>query len=121
MLTRLEQFGHVQTFVVGPRGEGSDDLIALLKRITQIAAERNWRHIGADSVTKAAAVIGRRFLRSLGIAAVRAAATLKRERLSTLLGGWDAAAARRSFAKKRHRDMRDEYVASFGNDRHYDA
>ena len=99
----------------GPEGGGSKDLHTLLRKIAATAGERVRRAIGANSIVEAKAVVKNRIFRSVGIAAVREAARLKRERLGIVLGGdGNAAAARRNFARQNNENIRNEYLDLFG-------
>ena len=79
-----------------------------------VASERKWRHMRARSALEAKGVIKARITRSLGIAAVRAAARLKLDRLGLALGDGHAAANRRSAAFARERSWAFEYSQRFG-------
>jgi hypothetical protein len=81
----LSRFGVVRALVLGPRGEGSEDLIVLLRETAKAAAQKLWRKLGATSAEEARGHFVQRFFRSVGITAVREAAKIKRERLGFLL------------------------------------
>jgi len=114
MERRLAEFGQVRALVIGPRGEGSDDLHRFVTITSEIAAERRWRGIGARNQQEARSVIKGRMIRSIGITAVREAARMKRERLGVALGDASAANRTRQRAGQFARTMREEYYASFG-------
>ena len=113
MRLRLAGFGRVRSLVIGPRGEGSEDLHRLLDTIADVAAERKWRRMGARNPHEARAVIAARVYRSIGILSVREAAKMKRERLGIALGDGSAASRRRKRAGQFARTMREEYQAHF--------
>jgi hypothetical protein len=89
--TRLEEFGHVLEFVVGPRGSISNDLRKFITKISLLGAERQWRHMGARSLKEAAGVIKARVLRHIGITAVIQEEYLRHDRLGRALGDDKAA------------------------------
>ena len=109
MRTRLEGFGHVLEFCVGPRGSFSSDLRKFIKKISLLGAERKWRLMGARSLKEAAGVIKTRITRSLAISAVIQEESLRHDRLGRLLGDDKAATKRRDAARAAHWTWRDEF------------
>ena len=107
--TRLEEFGHVLEFVVGPRESISNDLRKFITKISILGAERQWRHMGARSLKEAAGVIKARVLRHIGITAVIREEYLRHDRLGRALGDDKAASSRRKSAKAMHRSWADEF------------
>ena len=118
---RLQEFGKVKGLVFGPRGETSDEVEELVNKMAKKAAERQWRNMGARSAVEARGVVKARITRSLGIAAVRAAARLKLDRLGIALGDGPAAAGRRNKAHAKHRSWGFEYSQRFGPQGHSSA
>jgi len=103
----LESFPKVKGLVVGPHGEGSEDLHYLLREIGGEWAGKSWQSMGTPSVAVAKGVIMARVYRSMGIAAVRAHAVMLRERLGIYLSAGGNSAARgapnvRRFAGQEH-------------------
>ena len=109
MRLRLAGFGRVRSLVIGPRGEGSEDLHRLLDTIADLAAERKWRRMCARNPHEARAVIAARMYRSIDILSVREAAKMKRERLGIALGDRSAASRRRKRAGQFARTMREDH------------
>ena len=107
--TRLEQFGHVLEFCVGPRGGFSSDLRKFIKKISLLGAERKWRLMGARSLKEAAGVIKARITRSLAISAVIQEEYLRHDRLGRFLGDDKAATERRNTARAAHWTWRNEF------------
>jgi hypothetical protein len=69
MRRSLAEFGQVRSLVIGPRGEGSEDLHRLLVTTADVATERKWRRMGTRNPHEARAVIKGRMYRSIGILA----------------------------------------------------
>jgi hypothetical protein len=120
MQLSLETYPSVKGLVVGPRGEGSEDLHYLLREIAGEWAGRSWQSMGAPSVVVAKGVITARVYRSVGIAAVRAHAVMLRERMGIYLsaGGNSAAQgapdARRFAGQEQARAARRDYADWWG-------
>jgi hypothetical protein len=106
---RLMEFGPIKALVIGPRGEGSPDLHQLIKEMAMITGERKWQCLGARGVVDAQGYFKQKIRRDIGIAAVRANAVLKRERIGMVHGDANAAFKRRNDARDHHRNMRQEY------------
>lgn len=114
MECRLEGFGRVHALVVGPRGEGSTDLHALLRLIAKTAADKSWRGLGAESPEDAKAVYLARVYRSIGITGVRANARLLHERLGVWRSGnGKKATETREAARSAYEAAKGEYRSSF--------
>ena len=115
METALDQFGVVNALVLGPRGEGSEDLIALLRDTAKAAADKFWRKLGANSEDEARGHFVQRYFRSVGITAVRESARIKRERLGICLSATGVAgAAYRQESRRRFQEAREEYCWKYG-------
>ena len=111
----LSRFGVVRALVLGPRGEGSEDLIVLLRETAKAAAQKLWRKLGATSAEEARGHFVQRFFRSVGITAVREAAKIKRERLGFLLSATGTTfAASRQEAQRQFEQARREYCWQYG-------
>mgnify|MGYP000476727423 CR=1 FL=1 len=111
MELRLQELGFVWGIISGPRGEVSKDLHKLVETLAKLAGERRWRELGARGVQDAQGHYSLYFRRTLGITLVRAQATLKRERLGLVLGGWNEASERRRQSEANYHSMREEYQA----------
>ena len=116
----LESFPKVKGLVVGPHGEGSEDLHYLLKEIAGEWAGKSWLSMGSPSVVVAKGVIMARVYRTMGIAAVRAHAVMLRERLGIYLSAGGNSSAQgapnsRRFAGQEHaRAARRDYADWWG-------
>ena len=100
---------------MGPRGECSADLHALVLSVADIAAERSWRSIGARSPREAKSIIAERFVRTIGLNAIRANAAQKRVALGISVEGGRDAANRRSRGRHLFHNMLEEYEARYGS------
>ena len=115
----LNRFGVVRALVLGPRGEGSEDLITLLRETAKAAAQKLWRKLGASSAEEARGHFVQRFFRSVGITAVREAAKIKRERLGFLLSATGTTfAVNRQEAQRQFEQARREYCWQYGGGPH---
>ena len=111
---RLEEFGKIRAVVVGPRGECSPDLHSLVQSVGDIAAERSWRFLGARNPGEAKSIVTERFVRTIGLSAIRENAAQKRVALGISLDGGRNAAGRRSRGRHLFRNMQEEYEARYG-------
>ena len=120
MQVALETFPKVKGLVVGPHGEGSEDLHYLLREIAGEWAGKSWQSIGTPSVEVAKGVIMARVYRSMGIEAVRAHAVMLRERLGIYLStsgngaAQGAPDARRFAGQEQARAARRDYAEWWG-------
>ena len=111
---RLESFGRVRSFVVGPRGGLSKDLKSFVALLAETGGERMWRRMGARSPVEARGVIKERVTRSLAITGFRGYARLIANRLGIALGDGKKARKRRLRARDEMKDWCDEYRRQFG-------
>ena len=86
---RLLEFGPVRGLVVGAFGEVNPEVPKLIKRMAEYNAERQWRLMGANTVTEAAATLKARFTRSIGVEAARGLARLRLRNLDRVCGEVD--------------------------------
>ena len=87
---RLLEFGPIRGLVVGAFGEVNPEVPKLIKRMAEYNAERQWRMMGASTVTEAAATLKARFTRSIGVEAARGLARLRLRNLDRVCGEVDA-------------------------------
>ena len=112
---KLAQFGRVEGLAVGVHGEGSDDLLKLLDRISERGAVRRFHQLGFSSAKRALPVIKRYTTMVVGIEALRGTARLTLTNLSSILAGSTSArmaASRRRAARMRYTAMGDMYWAA---------
>ena len=111
---RLRGFGRVEGLVVGAHGEGSPDLLKLIKRIAKRAAETNFRTMGFNSSRGAYSTVLDQIYLSLGVESIRGMARLRFANLGSALAGSasnKAAAARRNRAKHLYYEQCQAYFA----------
>ena len=111
-LAHLESFGRVRGLVIGPRGEASSDLHALVERVCTVRAEKLVRE-SSYSLQAAKAVVKRGVCRRLGSTFVKYNMLCKRLRISILTGGSRSARARLKL-QARARSLNEEYYFLFG-------
>ena len=104
---RLNEFGGVKAFVVGPRAEMSSDLHTLIDSISDRAAEVKWRGVLATDIITAKGVI-----RTM-IASNPNSAECLEDRLGIMLGDGKGVYGRRRRADAANRDAYDEYSRHF--------
>ena len=86
---RLLEFGPIRGLVVGAFGEVNSEISKLIKRMAEFNAERQWRMMGANSITEAAATLKARFTRSIGVEGARGLARLRLRNLDRVCGEVD--------------------------------
>ena len=99
----LNYHGRVRGLAFGTWGEASREVHELAAQLADIAAERTWREIGAQSVKLARAHYKSATLRTWGIAAVRHAARQKLHRLELMGMGGSPASASLGIGSRHHR------------------
>ena len=111
---RLQSFGRVEGLVVGAHGEGSPDLLKLIKRIARRAAQTRFRVMGFNSARGAYSTVLNQIYLSVGVEAVRGMARLRIANLGSALAGSasnKAAAARRNQARHLYYEQTQAYFA----------
>ena len=114
MAQRLQDFGRVEGLVVGAHGEGSSDLIALIKRLATRGAMTRFRQMGFQSARSARSTVLNQLYLSLGVEAMRGMARLRIANLGTVLAGTTsakAATARRHRAQNLYYEQNQAYWA----------
>ena len=111
-LAHLESFGRVQGLVIGPRGEASSDLHALVERVCKVRAEKLVQE-SSYTLQEAKAVVKRGVCRRLGATFVKHNMICMRQRISILSGGSRSARSRHRL-QARTRSLNDEYYQLFG-------
>jgi hypothetical protein len=111
-LAHLESFGRVRGLVIGPLGEASSDLHALVERLCTVRAEKLVQE-SSYSLQAAKAVVKRGVCRRLGSTFVKHNMLCKRQRISILTGGSRSARARLRL-QARARSLNEEYYFLFG-------
>ena len=121
MQSTLETYPKVKGLVVGPRGEGSEDLHDLLRGIAEEWAGKLWQSMGAPSIVVAKGIILTRVYKTMGIGAVRAHAVMLRERMGIFLSAGGSNAARGETDSRRFAGLaqataaRRDYATSWGS------
>ena len=110
-LAHLESFGRVRGLVIGPRGEASSDLHALVERVCTVRAEKLVQE-SSYSLQEAKAVIKRGVCRRVGSTFVKHNMIRKRQRISILTGGSRSARSRLRL-EARARCLNEEYYFLF--------
>ena len=114
MAQRLQDFGRVEGLVIGAHGEVSPDLLALINRLANRAAQTRHRQMGFDSARSARSTVRQQIFLSLGVEAVRGMARLRIANLGAVLAGSQstrAAAARRARAQHLYYEQDQAYWA----------
>jgi hypothetical protein len=111
-LAHLESFGKVQGLVIGPRGEASSNLHALVERVCKVRAEKLVQE-SSYTLQEAKAVVKRGVCRRLGATFVKHNMICMRQRISILSGGSRSARSRHRL-QARTRSLNDEYYLLFG-------
>ena len=109
MARRLQSFGRVEGLVVGAHGEGSLDLLKLMKRIATRAAQTRYRVMGFSSSRAAKSTVLNQIYVAIGVEAIRGMARMRLENLGSALAG---AASNRAQAARRTRARRLFYEQS---------
>ena len=114
MVQRLQSFGRVEGLVVGAHGEGSPDLLHLLKRIANRAAQTRYRVLGFRSSRAARSTVLNQIYVAVGVEAIRGMDRLRIANLGSALAGTTsnkAAAARRNQARHLFYEQNQAYFA----------
>ena len=114
MAQRLQSFGRVEGLVVGAHGEGSPDLLHLLKRIANRAAQTRYRVLGFRSSRAARSTVLKQIHVAVGVEAIRGMARLRIANLGSALAGTasnKAATARRNQARHLFHEQNQAYFA----------
>ena len=104
----LKKSGTVRGLVVGPRGELSKDLQALVRQAASKAAHENWRRLGKESSQLARADYLRIFSKKVTIAGIRAQASWLAGRYEQAIAQMAGAAAPDKRARDQDRRARHE-------------
>ena len=114
MAQRLQSFGRVEGLVIGAHGEGSPDLLHLLKRIANRAAQTRHRVLGFRSSRAARSTVLNQIYVAVGVEAIRGMDRLRIANLGSALTGTTsnkAAAARRNQARHLFYEQSQAYFA----------
>ena len=115
LVRRLERFGKLKSLVVGPWGEGSNDLHRLVKVMGETKLAAKSRSLGRECSDTELGIIVSQIRRYLSTAFVRAQSMCLLNRLCYLGDGAQAAAGRRTLSKRmeeaRSRDRQAHYQA----------
>ena len=103
----LKSFGTVEGLVFGAFAECNNAALKLMDEIATASALHNWKVMGCQDAGEAKSALARKVRRELGIAAARAQARLKLDRVGQLvMSGMGAAMERRSVARARFQELR---------------
>ena len=114
MEQRLRTFGRVEGLVIGAHGEGSPDLLKMIKRIAKRAAQTRYRVMGFSSSRAANSTMINQIYVAAGVEAIRGMARLRIANLGSALAGTasnKAAAARRNRARHLFYEQSQAYFA----------
>jgi len=114
MAQRLAGFGRVWGLVVGAHGEGSPDMLSLIRQIACRAATTRFRVMGFDSARSAKSTVLQQINLSVGVEAIRGMARLRIDNLGNILAGTTstkAATARRNRAQHLYYEQCQAYYA----------
>ena len=100
LVTLLKSYGRLQTLVVGPWGNGSKDLIALVRTLAECRVAVRTRARGQEAPNWELGVVMGEMRRTLSLAFVRAEAICLLARMCVLGPGAPAAGKRRQQAER---------------------